>query len=166
MQSTEAVIKRDKGGHILCPHGRQRDRCQPCGGRAICEHGKIQAYCQDCGGSQICKHGRSRYGCKNCNPLGAYKKCAAGAKRRGHRFEISFEEYQAIVNHPCHYCGASDETSGMDQVIAGEGYTLSNCAPCCSDCNEMKNDRSVEAFVQHAARITVFQRKHRSAAAQ
>lgn len=145
------------GGVSICEHGRVRSACKKCGGSGICEHGRQRGVCKECGGSQICDHGKVRTYCKECCPIGVYKRYAYNAKVRCHQFNISFGEYQAITTQPCFYCGAHDETNGMDQVIAGEGYTPSNVASCCSDCNEMKNDRSIDDFLQHVNRITKFQ---------
>lgn len=99
----------------------------------------------------------ARSECRGCRPPGAYKVYARNANRRGHLFEISLDEYQSIVCQPCRYCGAHDEVNGIDQVVAGAGYTLVNCVPCCTICNRMKSDNSVAVFVQHALRIAGFQ---------
>lgn len=61
-----ALAKRDKWGHIICEHNRERRRCKECGGSSVCEHGRERSQCRECGGSQICKHGRQRSKCKKC----------------------------------------------------------------------------------------------------
>jgi|SRR5579864_1066902 len=137
--SPNTEIKRNKWGTRICDHGRQRSQCRPCGGAGFCEHD------------------RRREACKECNPAGAYNTYIHSAKRRCARFEISFGEYQAIVSQACFYCGAHDETNGIDQIQPGEGYTLANCVPCCSICNFMKRDYSAEKFLQQVKRITTFQ---------
>lgn len=145
------------GGASICEHGRQRSYCKPCGGPSICLHGRQRPSCKECGGSGICPHQRRRSTCKDCCPFGAYKKIRCEAKIRGHLFEISFEEYQTLVSQVCAYCGSYEEKNGIDQVVAGAGYTSANCVPCCSACNDMKNDRTVEAFLRHVLRISTFQ---------
>lgn len=151
------TIRKDREGHILCPHGRRRHQCKACGGAGICEHKRRRCLCRDCGGASICEHKRQRNQCPHCWPLGAYKVVRRGAKRRGHLFDISFDDYQAIVCRSCVYCGAHDAINGIDQIIAGEGYTRANCVPCCSMCNIMKNSHSVVDFLQHIQRIGAFQ---------
>jgi hypothetical protein len=115
------------------------------------------AYTKSRGSRQVCEHGKRLDRCKKCNPTGVYKNYASGAKTRGHRFEISFEEYLTLVGQPCRYCGTHEETNGMDQVVPGEGYTLTNCVPCCTTCNRMKLDHSVEKFLHHINQIAEFQ---------
>lgn len=146
------------GGASVCKHSRKRHQCKECGGSSFCEHGRLRSVCKECGGSEICEHGKRRYTCKECRPASAYKQYRTNAKRRGHLFEISFEEYQNIVKQPCRYCGARNETNGIDQVVAGEGYTLANAVPCCKKCNYFKNDYSEAEFLEHCARIIDFQR--------
>ena len=53
-----AAVRRDRGGHILCPHNRQKYHCKDCGGSGICQHGRRKDQCKYCGGSGICQHGR------------------------------------------------------------------------------------------------------------
>lgn len=167
--------KRNKQGRVLCLHGRQRHVCKDCGGvsscdhsnrRAtcrlcggsqICEHGRMRSTCRPCGGASICEHSRMRFQCKECNPLGRYQVYVRNARARGQRFELSFEEYQGLVCQPCTYCDVHDETNGIDQIQPGGGYPLANCVPCCSKCNYMKKNYSVDEFLQHARRIAVFQ---------
>jgi hypothetical protein len=144
------------GGNQICIHKKVRYSCKKCGGSEICQHSKRRYVCKVCGGSQICNHNINRSRCKECNPAGAYKNYVDGARRRGVEFSLSFEEYREIVKQPCDYCGAHDKTNGMDQVIAGKGYTLINIVSCCEQCNFMKKDYSKEDFINHAKRITEY----------
>ena len=145
------------GGGGICEHGRIRYKCSACGGSGICKHGRQSESCKACGGSQICEHNRIRSYCKECCPIGAYTNYRRGAQRRHHKFEISFAEYQALVCQPCTYCGAHDETNGIDQCVAGEGYTIANCVSCCTKCNLMKLDKPIEEFLGHIKQIAKFQ---------
>ena len=47
----------------LCPHGKTRAVCKPCGGASICTHGRKRSECWSCGG---CDHGKVRIRCKEC----------------------------------------------------------------------------------------------------
>ncbi len=49
-----------------CEHGRQREKCIPCGGSDMCEHGRQKGQCIPCGGTSICDHGRRRARCRSC----------------------------------------------------------------------------------------------------
>jgi hypothetical protein len=88
------------------------------------------------------------------------------AKRDGHAFELTFEEWFSIVDTPCEYCGAPPEVrrlpggsggsyvaSGIDRIDSGVGYVYTNCASCCNWCNKMKLDRTVEEFDAQIERI-------------
>jgi hypothetical protein len=63
------------------------------------------------------------------------------------------------------YCNIKEDTierawvltNGIDRQNNELGYTIENCVPCCGDCNEMKMDRTVEEFLTHIKKITVFQ---------
>jgi len=75
-------------------------------------------------------------------------------------FEITREEFRAISQTPCEYCGATDNShnprgkrangkhvgNGMDRVDNTRGYTHDNVVPCCSFCNYAKRDHDVEKF--------------------
>ena len=85
---------------------------------------------------------------------GGYVYCAG---QRGYAFDLSKEQFRAIVMQPCHYCGrapfrvhdtGSDQLrcNGIDQVIPGGGYTLKNILPCCRDCNVAKMQMPMDVF--------------------
>ncbi|QFR59542.1 HNH endonuclease [Xanthomonas virus phiXaf18] len=89
------------------------------------------------------------------------------AKRRGHAFDLSLEQFIRISGRDCHYCGASPAMpvrtgrkrstpslmNGIDRVDNSVGYVLDNCVPCCTWCNEMKRHRPQDAFLAHVRRI-------------
>lgn len=100
--------------------------------------------------------------------LSQYKK---NAKKGGREFSLSEEEFRTLTSCTCHYCGAppaqlgcyrykSKTTStqpylanGIDRLSNEEGYTKSNCVPCCKRCNWMKADLSYEEFTDHLRRV-------------
>jgi hypothetical protein len=55
-------------------------------------------------------------------------------------FDISFEEWHALVQKPCFYCGWKVDNFGrsMDQLIPQGGYRIGNVVPCCGFCNGIK----------------------------
>lgn len=59
------------------------------------------------------------------------------AKARGHAFDLSVPELQALSQQPCFYCGgALPETHlGLDRIDNDLGYVSGNVLPCCTDCN-------------------------------
>ena len=111
-------------GVKICPHGRQRRRCIPCGGSDMCHHGRRRVYCKDCGGSGICEHNKRREMCRECGgslrcphdrQKGACRDCGGGhICPHGRRKNICKECGGAsICEHQrdrkrCKECGGSD----------------------------------------------------------
>ena len=62
------------------------------------------------------------------------------AKNRNHKVFITLEEYKPIADSPCHYCGGElpEFGAGIDRKDSKKDYTLENCVPCCSTCNDLK----------------------------
>ena len=95
------------------------------------------------------KHGCDRY----CE----YK---VNARRRGISFELSPDEFKYIINRPCHYCGGYSKDyddksrgNGIDRKDSKIGYHISNCVPCCSRCNFIKNTMSYEELIRYIKRL-------------
>lgn len=75
------------------------------------------------------------------------------AYRKKVEFSLSVEEFIDLTTQNCHYCNGSysnvrDENMrcGVDRKDSAQGYTLSNCLPCCKVCNFAKKDTSYEEF--------------------
>ena len=140
----------------------------------------------DCGNIFHCRENQltNRYGCHSCtnkktstetalrkkngvqhsglkNRL--YKDYKSGACKRGLDFELSFEDFVALMEQNCVYCGAKPELhdyelqymqktiapwkhNGIDRVNTKEGYVEGNVVPCCSKCNYAKHDMEKEEF--------------------
>lgn len=89
------------------------------------------------------------------------------AKKRGRDFLLTREEFTAVTQQPCLYCGAlpSQQSlcnarehtrytyNGLDRVDNGKGYTPDNVVPCCKTCNLMKRDLSVTDFINQCRLI-------------
>jgi hypothetical protein len=95
-----------------------------------------------------------------------YKAAVAGilnnykrsVRERDRVFELTNEEFEALLCSPCTYCGEEpdkDQCSfgGIDRVDNEVGYVVSNCVPCCTMCNRMKYTYSVVEFLEQAKRI-------------
>lgn len=106
-----------------------------------------------------------------------------GAAKRDYEFSLTREQFRNLIILKCHYCGqvptlynkfhnaqgtrinsyhsVSDGwaakqdifANGIDRVNNTLGYSISNCVPCCSTCNSMKLDMTVEEFVGHISKI-------------
>tara|TARA_R110002020_G_scaffold306484_10_gene522443 strand:- start:744 stop:1142 length:399 start_codon:yes stop_codon:yes gene_type:complete len=80
------------------------------------------------------------------------------AKERGYVFELTKQEYGKITNSNCIYCGELDGNEkkkyvGIDRVNNNDGYTISNCVPCCKICNSMKSNLTYYQFINHVEKI-------------
>jgi hypothetical protein len=86
----------------------------------------------------------------------------SGARRRGLKFELTIEEFKNLVDKPCYYCGTESSyrirrvntiarnkmINGIDRIDSKKDYSIINCIPCCTRCNEMKNDSSYDEFLK------------------
>lgn len=73
-------------------------------------------------------------------PEGRYRQMRGCAKYRKLSYELSFEEYAALIELPCFYCeGPLPEAgTGLDRRDNKIGYTLENVVPCCTACNHIR----------------------------
>jgi hypothetical protein len=83
-----------------------------------------------------------------------YHKYKRGAKIRDLLFELTKEEAYVFFQLDCYYCGSiPDPENGIDRKDNNIGYIVSNCVPCCWDCNRMKADITVDDFLAHCRKI-------------
>lgn len=92
-----------------------------------------------------------------CNSLlNGYRQ---GAKRRGHIFELTIDEFKLLTQSNCFYCGAAPNQirkdsqlngtyvyNGIDRLNNREGYSAGNCVSCCETCNKAKAAMPVDEF--------------------
>jgi hypothetical protein len=133
--------RKDKWGHILCEHNKQK------------------RHCRDCGLGSFCEHLRFRSSCADCSPVGVYKRYLYSARDRNLVFSLNFNEYDVLSKMPCSYCGNTSTRNGIDRKDNSVGYTSENSVPCCSKCNFMKHKYTVEEFLEHAKRIVEYSTK-------
>jgi hypothetical protein len=84
-----------------------------------------------------------------------------GAKARGLEFSLTKSDFKNITSKNCDYCNckpalrlsrngkSSYVCNGVDRIDSTKGYVLDNCVPCCTKCNLMKLDLSLEEFKAH-----------------
>ena len=81
------------------------------------------------------------------------------------------EEFKDLINKPCAYCGSNPTSdtyingnkfnktnalvyvNGIDRIDSTKGYSVNNCVPCCTMCNKMKLDYSLEDFKTQISKI-------------
>jgi hypothetical protein len=90
-----------------------------------------------------------------------------GAEKRNLKFDLTDEEFDAIVAGDCAYCGdktpakikGQGKTSGdfnytgIDRIDSSEGYVKYNCVSCCWSCNNMKGKLELEKFMEQIEKI-------------
>jgi 5-methylcytosine-specific restriction endonuclease McrA len=74
-------------------------------------------------------------------PCARFVKARAEAKRHGHDWTLSWEQYEELIRRCCEYCGLSlpEVSTGLDRKDSSRGYTPDNVVPCCRECNVAKN---------------------------
>ncbi len=75
------------------------------------------------------------------------------AERRGIKFEVTIEQFGSFWQKPCEYCGDSIATIGVDRIDNTLGYSVPNMAACCTVCNKMKLDQTLDGFIAQCRRI-------------
>jgi hypothetical protein len=84
-----------------------------------------------------------------------YYRYQSSATRRNLPFEIALVEFTEMVSTKCHYCDEYNETeaNGVDRVDSARGYVSGNVVACCRECNMMKGDLSLTAFLSRIEKI-------------
>lgn len=85
--------------------------------------------------------------------ISRYGSCKRSAKRRSISFDITLEQYKALIANPCYYSGhALPETGGgLDRIDSSKGYIIGNVVPCCSRCNNIFNKYDKQETYEHLA---------------
>lgn len=83
-------------------------------------------------------------------PLTYFKEYNKNALIRDISFYLTFEQFNTLIQKPCHYCTHFIETeaNGIDRVNNSLGYTVDNCVSCCWHCNRMKSFYHPVFFVE------------------
>lgn len=96
-----------------------------------------------------------------------YANYVMNAKKRGHVFELSKEQFKELTSSNCFYCGAIPQNgnyvnqqkngnyiyNGIDRVDNNKGYIIDNVVSCCTICNKMKHALSQNYFIDHIQKI-------------
>ena len=76
------------------------------------------------------------------------------AKERGHKWDLTEEQFAEITKKNCYYCGAKPKNiikqmpysngeyiyNGIDRIDNTKGYVIDNIVPCCKFCNFQKKN--------------------------
>lgn len=79
----------------------------------------------------------------------------SSAKSHNRQCTITFEEYQALREMPCFYCGGPlpERGHGVDRINSAAGYVTGNVRPCCTQCNLAKGKWSEITFRDWLVRV-------------
>jgi hypothetical protein len=84
-------------------------------------------------------------------------------KSRSHNknrlFEIDKEYFNMKTKEPCYLCGkmpSLTHKNGLDRVDSFIGYIPKNCSSCCGNCNYMKNNYTLDAFLDKCTIISKY----------
>lgn len=78
------------------------------------------------------------------------------ARKKDREFELTETMYANMTKQPCIYCHrdiTETNTSGIDRIDNGLGYIETNIQPCCGECNRMRAELTVEAFLEKVSCI-------------
>lgn len=88
-----------------------------------------------------------------------FKQYKKHALERNLHFNLSIEQLEKLIFNNCFYCGIEPSNkisssnkklnikyNGIDRKNNHTGYNISNCVPCCYNCNRSKNNQSIEEF--------------------
>lgn len=135
------------------------DKCYKCGKKdqefAKTKLGAPSRFCVSCYSKmRMVEDVRSRKVSKQ-TPEVYFEDYKRDAVRKKRVFELTLDEFRAIVAKPCAYCGKIEELdyNGVDRVDNSNGYITDNCVAACKICNLMKSNHTVTEFQNHCKAI-------------
>lgn len=173
-----SLVGQDFGDWVVIARGRSRNtpkdqtktywlcKCKHCNHTKDIYAGNLSS-----GKSKQCPCQRIEKAEQNISSFwkGMLKTYRDGAKKRNLSFELSEEEFRDLMLKDCIYCGSKPSPkrvskrlhcavpiNGIDRVDPNKGYIVDNCVPCCSTCNKMKLNHSLEGFLLHIEAILKF----------
>ena len=82
------------------------------------------------------------------------------------KFTLSRRDFVKLISKSCFFWGAkprigkvglaerdSFAANGIDRLRNDKGYSASNCVPCCTSCNKMKQAYQIESFLERLEMI-------------
>jgi hypothetical protein len=85
-----------------------------------------------------------------------FTKYANRANKKNLSFEIDKMYFDVLINKKCYICGkekSDTHYNGIDRIDNEKGYTKENIAPCCGECNYMKNKYDLNYFIEKLKKI-------------
>lgn len=87
------------------------------------------------------------------------------AKTRKITFELTKEQFHALIEQSCYICGSDPAKStrkhgpdrvpfgGVDRIDNTLGYIEGNVRPCCKLCNVAKHELTIPEFIEHVKKM-------------
>ena len=152
-------------------HTRWLCKCE-CGAEKIIDKGSLTSgKTKSCGcllRENIRKRNKPKlaYGISNMRRIiEGYKR---HAKKRGHEWNLTEEQFNELTQKDCYYCGAKPNNvrkargnngdyiyNGIDRIDNTKGYTIDNIVPCCKTCNLAKNNLTLQEFKDWRKRLRI-----------
>ena len=109
----------------------------------------------------VCRNQRRKTWDKSwkSKPGRIFKEYKRSASKRNLSFGISEKDFFSFQNSNCHYCGTELDQIRLDRVNNSVGYQMDNVVPCCSVCNFLKNTMGKDEFLEHVAKIYIYQKE-------
>lgn len=118
----------------------------------------------------MCSSGRrgSRGGVELRGKNYMYNRYIKNARDRGIKFDIPKVVFGIIIKMNCFYCGSEPKevpvsgvidgfrSNGIDRFDNSEGYSISNCVPCCDVCNSSKLEMTAEEYIDRCRSVVSF----------
>ena len=130
--------------------------------RIVSAHHLVSGMTKSCGCIQVLPGGQAR---KNK----FYSMYVKNAKIRKIPFTLTKEQLYTIAEGDCFYCGMPPKEkkglnaksggyvcNGIDRVDNKQGYSQSNCVPCCFTCNNAKGTQSGPEFLEWVKRVYLY----------
>lgn len=134
----------------------------------VCDCGKEKVVSSDnlrSGKSRSCGCLRIEVACRQLGveptgrppvPHRIFDKYRYNARQRGLVWGLTFEQVEAVISQPCHYCGAKEGYNGIDRKDSSVGYFPENVVPCCKSCNRIKGREPYASFMSFIQRVAEF----------
>ena len=81
-----------------------------------------------------------------------YNSYRGNANTRSYDFNLNFEQFKTFLNKNCFYCNTPN-SNGLDRLNNNEGYHINNVVTCCKICNFMKNNYTLNDFIEQIKKI-------------
>jgi len=69
-------------------------------------------------------------------------------KKRGRDCDLDIEYIDALIAHPCCYCGEREKQMTLDRVDNTKGHIKGNVVPACKPCNVSRQNKPIADWIE------------------